>query len=64
MKYKLTLYVKEYAKVGDGYDYVEVTVPFVLDWDGVQNLLGYMLEGADGNSLKFEIKQMPAEVMA
>lgn len=56
-KYQLTIFASNYVQKGDSYEHIESPIRFVLDWDGVQNLLGYMAEGLNGNRLKFEIKE-------
>lgn len=60
MKYNLTLFVKEYVELKDGYDYVETKKKLTLDWDGVQNVIGYMVEGSK-SALKFTIEKSEEE---
>lgn len=61
MKYKITLFMSKFMRVGEEYQTVDVSGEFVLDWDGVQNLLGYMIEGSKGKALKFEIQAIMEE---
>ena len=55
MRYKLTLATSQYVKVADEYRTVNAERDFEFtDWDDVQNLIGYLVQGASG-SVKFEI---------
>ena len=61
MKYKVTLYMSQYMKVGDDYKTVNSTRTFTFnDWDDVQNLIGYLVHGANG-SVKFEAEEVEEE---
>lgn len=55
MRYRLTLTTSQYVKVADEYRTVNAERDFEFtDWDDVQNLIGYLVQGASG-SVKFEI---------
>lgn len=61
MKYTLTLFMTRYIKVGDEWQDVDVKRTFTYNnWDDVQNLIGYLVEGAKG-SVKFEIEAIKEE---
>lgn len=60
MKYKLTVYLHDYVKVGDNYERIETKSYYTLDADGVQNLIGYMVEGSNGET-KFSIRKIEEE---
>ena len=56
MKYKVTLFMSKYVKVGDDYQMVDISREFTFsNWDDVQNFVGYLVEGANG-AVKFEIQ--------
>ncbi len=58
MKYKVTLFISKYVNVGGELQLIEVSRAFSFkDWDDVQNLIGYLVEGADG-AVKFEVTQI------
>lgn len=57
-KYQLTIFAYSYVQKGESYERIESPIRFELDWDGVQNLLGYMAEGLKGNTLRFEMKEV------
>ena len=58
MKYKVTLFISKYVNAADGFTLVEASREFCFkDWDDVQNLIGYLVEGADG-AVKFEVTQI------
>ena len=59
MKYKLTLYVSKFMRLGED-NYQTVEVPMVLqydDYDDVENVLRYMVTGFDG-PVKNEIQEI------
>lgn len=61
MKYTLTLMMSRYIKVGEEWQDVDVKRTFAFNnWDDVQNLIGYLVEGAKG-SVKFEIEAIEKE---
>lgn len=61
MKYKVTLYMSQYMKVGDDYKTVNSTRTFTYnDYDDAQNLIGYLVHGANG-PVKFEIEEIEEE---
>ncbi len=48
MKYKLTVIVSNYTKVGEKWQSVEVETAYKFgDWDDVQCFLAYMVEGSE-----------------
>ena len=58
-KYKLTLFVSKFMKVGEDYQVVDVPAEFYLkDWDDVQNIIGYLVEGSEDKPVRFEIKKL------
>lgn len=59
--YEVTVFASKYMQVGDdGYQTVEIPMDFKMsDWDDVQNLIGYMVEGK--RRVKFEIKKVEDE---
>lgn len=61
MKYTVTLMMSRYLKVGEEWQDVDVKRAFTFtSWDDVQNLIGYLAEGASG-SVKFEIEAVREE---
>ena len=61
MKYKVTLFMSKYVKVGDDYQMVDISREFTFsNWDDVQNLIGYLVEGASG-AVTFEIEASKEE---
>ena len=57
MKFTVTEFIKKYMKIGDDYQYVEVEKKYsVNNWDDLQNLLGTLIDFAEG-SIKFEVKK-------
>ncbi len=59
MKYKLTLYVSKFMRLGeDNYQTVEVPKELTFsNWDDVQNFIGYMVEGSM-SPVKTEIEEI------
>ena len=56
MKYTVTLLMSRYLKVGEEWQDVDVKRTFTFNsWDDVQNLIGYLVEGASG-AVKLEIE--------
>lgn len=61
MKYTVTLFMNRYMQVGEKWENVEAKRPYVFsNWDDVQNLIGYLVEGASG-AVKFEIEAVREE---
>lgn len=61
MKYTLTLFMTRYIKVGEEWQDVDVKRTFTFtNWDDVQNLIGYLVEGAKG-PVKFETEAIKEE---
>ena len=61
MKYKVTLFMNKYMKVGEEWQEVDAKRTFTFNnWDDVQNLIGYLVEGASG-AVKFEIEASKEE---
>ena len=60
MKYKVTLFVSKFMKVGEEYMTVDVPTEFVMDWDAIMNLIGCLVDGSD-KPMKFEIKKIEEE---
>lgn len=61
MKFRVREYIRKYARVGDKYDWVEVEKDYFPNtWDDLQNLIGTLVDYADG-SIKFEIKKIEEE---
>lgn len=62
MKYNVKLFMSQYVKVGDDYELMDVSRTFKFkDWDDVQNFIGYLIEGADGD-VKFEIRRIEEKI--
>lgn len=56
--FKLTLYVSKFMKVDSDYQTIDTSRDFTFKhWDDVQNVIGYLVEGADG-AVKFEITEI------
>jgi hypothetical protein len=50
------------VKVGDDYELIDISRTFKFkDWDDVQNFIGYLVEGAEGD-VKFEIRQIEEKI--
>ena len=61
MKYKVTLMISRYLKVGEEWQDVDVKRTFTFNnWDDVQNFIGYLVEGANG-SVRFEVESVREE---
>ena len=60
MKYRLTVFTSDYVKAGDNYQRTESKTYYTLDADGVQNLIGLMVEGSE-KDVKFEIRKLEEE---
>ena len=61
MKYTLTLFMDRYMQIGEEWQIVEVKRTFAFkDYDDVQNLVGYLVAGANG-SVKFEVEEAKEE---
>ena len=61
MKYTVTLLMSRYLKVGEEWQDVDVKRTFTFNsWDDVQNLIGYLVEGASG-AVTFEIEASKEE---
>lgn len=60
MKYKVTLFVSKFMKVGEEYMTVDVPTEFVMDWDAIMNLIECLVDGSD-KPMKFEIKKIEEE---
>lgn len=61
MKYTVTLMMSRYLKVGEEWQDVDVKRTFTFNsWDDVQNLIGYLVEGANG-AVKLEIEASKEE---
>ena len=61
MKYTVTLIMSRYMQVEDKWQQVDATRAFTFsNWDDVQNIIGYLVEGASG-SVKFEIEKVNEE---
>lgn len=63
-KYKLTLYVEKFMKVGDEYKTVEVPNEFEFDWETLVAFLGCIVDNSLTNKHRFEIKPIEGEVEA
>lgn len=62
MKYELTLINSRYMAINDEWQTVEVGTRYVFnDLDAVNNLIGYLIEGAQGKPVKVEIKGVEDE---
>ena len=58
MKFKVTEFIKKYMRVEDSYHHIEVEKTYNLNnWDDLQNLLGTLIDYADG-SIKFEVRKI------
>ena len=61
MKYEIKVYMSQYTKIDDEWRSVEVSREFSFkSWDDVQNVIGYLVEGADG-WVKFEVREITEE---
>lgn len=61
MRYKLTLYMSKFMKVGDDYQTVEVPKELTFDdKEDAHNVIDYMVDGSD-SPVKFEIKKINEE---
>ena len=60
-KYKVTLFISKFMKVGEDYQNVEASREFVLGWDGLVALLGCMAEGSNGKPVKIEFVEIKEE---
>lgn len=60
MEYRVTVFASKYMKVGEEYQNVEMPLHFHMkDYDAVQNLIGYMVEGSE--RIRIEIKKVEEE---
>ena len=60
-KYTFKQYIYKFMKIGDEYQNVEITTESKLDLDGVMNLIGYLIEGADGKEIKVGIREVESD---
>lgn len=60
MKYKITLFVSKFMKVGEEYMTVEVPTEFVMEWDTIMDFICCLVDGSD-KPMKFEIKKIEEE---
>lgn len=57
MKFIIIEYIRDYVKVEDGYQWVEVKKKYeVSSWDDMQTLLMTLIDFADG-SIRFEVRK-------
>lgn len=57
MKFTIIEFIREYAKVGDEFQWVEVKKKYEAhNWDDMQNLLMTLIDFADG-SIRFEVRK-------
>ena len=61
MKYAVTLFMSRYVQIDEKWQDIDVKKTFTFNsWDDVQNLIGYLVEGASG-TVKFEIEASKEE---
>lgn len=57
MKYKVTMTISDYVKIGDEYKTVKAEQKLTFaNYDDLQNWQGYTLEALDGKALTITIK--------
>ena len=57
MKYKVTMTVGDYVKVGDKYEHIKAEQRLVFsDYDDLMNWQGYTLDALAGGALNISIK--------
>ena len=57
MKFTVIEFIREYVKVGDEYQWVEVKKQYnVKNWDDLQNMLMSLIDFSDG-PIKFEVRK-------
>lgn len=57
MKFTVIEFIREYVKVGDEYQWVEVKKQYnVKNWDDLQNVLMTLIDFSDG-TIKFEVRK-------
>ena len=62
MKYVLNLFISQYVQMDGDWKEVEVNTRFkFIHWDDVQNTIAYLVEGAEGRPVKFEIRTKEEE---
>lgn len=60
-KYRLTLYVNKFMKVGEDYQTVEMKDEFDFDWETLVAFLGCIADNSITSNHKFEIKKIKEE---
>ena len=57
MKFTVIEFIREYVKVGDEYQWVEVQKRYtVKNWDDLQNIIMTLIDFSDG-TIKFEVRK-------
>ena len=57
MKFTVIEFIREYVKVGDDYQWVEVKKKYtVKNWDDLQNIIMTLIDFSDG-TIKFEVRK-------
>lgn len=57
MKFTVIEFIREYVKVGDEYQWVEVKKQYnVKNWDDLQNVLMTLIDFSDG-TIKLEVRK-------
>lgn len=56
--YKLIITTRKFMKVGEEYDYVEITNEFEFDWETLTAFLGCFVDSSITKDIKFEIKKI------
>lgn len=57
MKFTVIEFIREYVKVGDEYQWVEIKKKYaVKNWDDLQNILMTLIDFSDG-TIKFEVRK-------
>lgn len=58
MKYKLIITMRKFMKVGEEYDYVDISNEFEFDWETLVSFLGCFVDSSINKDIKFEIKKI------
>ena len=57
MKFTVIEFIREYVKVGDEYQWVEIKKKYaVKTWDDLQNIIMTLIDFSDG-TIKFEVRK-------
>jgi len=56
--YRLIVTMRKFMKVGEGFDYVEITNEFEFDWETLVSFLGCFVDSSITKDIKFEIKKI------